>query len=144
MFIKKFYIDNEQLVIKLELEHYTGKAIIDMSYLREEGMRQTITTAELNEDLDLLIPDEVGEDFFGENPITPIMLTQLKKAIDVHIKKYGRLLQSDLGTYVAECIVIIDAYTNQILKTSFEAEKKETFQTLFNFYYNQLPEKWKI
>ena len=57
---------------------------------------------------------------------------------------HNRLLKSDLITYVAECILIIEAYTNQILKKSFETEKKETFQTLFYLYYNQLPEKWKI
>ncbi len=143
MFIKNFYIDNQQLQIKLELD-YNGKAIIDMTYLREEGFRQTITTKELDEDLDLLIPIEVGNNIFGENPIIPIMLPQLKKAIDLHLTKFGRLLQSDLGTYVAECILIIDAYTNQILNESFESKKKETFQLLFSFYYQQLPEKWKI
>ena len=144
MFRKEFYIDNQKLEIKLDLELNTGKAIINMFYL-DDRLRQTITCDELNSDLDLLIPKEVGgNDIFGENPIVPLMLSQLKNVLDNHISKYGRLLKSDLGTYVAECILIIDAYMNQLVNKPFESEKKETFQTLYDFFYVQLPEKWKI
>jgi hypothetical protein len=142
-YINEFYIDNNRLEIVLSIEEETSKPRIEMNYLKE-GLSQTINSIELDEDLNILIPKEVGEDFFGENPIIPIMLTQLKIIIDKHISQHNNLLKNDLITYVAECILIIEAYTNQILKKSFETEKKETFQTLYNFYYNQLPEKWKI
>ena len=142
-YINEFYIDNNRLEIILSIEEETSKPRIEMDYLKS-GLSQTINGSELDEDLKILIPEEVGENFLGENPIIPIMLSQLKIIIDKHISQHNRLLKSDLITYVAECILIIEAYTNQILKKSFETEKKETFQTLFYLYYNQLPEKWKI
>ena len=143
-YINEFYIDNNRLEIILSIDEKTSKPIIEMDYLKD-GLIQTIDSSELDEDLKILIPNNVGEDiFFDDNPIIPIMLKKIKIIIDIHISKHNRLLKNDLITYIAESLLIIEAYTNQILKKSFEKEKKETFDTFYNFYYNQLPEKWKI
>ena len=142
-FIRDYIIDDTEVKIELDLEKETNKVILDMSFLKE-GLKQTIITSELEEDLKILIPNEVGEDdIFEENLLYAVMLEQLKKVIDIHIEKFGRLLQNDLVTYVIEVIIIMEAYKTQVLEEDFEIEKKETFQSLFNFYYSQLPNEWK-
>lgn len=133
-------IDSQEFLISVEEHPIDKKPLIDMSYLRD-GLIQTISDQELKEDFQNLVPANVGKAMFGESPIEPKMLDQLKRVIELHIQKYNRILQSDLGTYVAESIIIIDAYYKQFLNKEFE-DKKRTFNTLFNFYYQQLPEKW--
>lgn len=143
-FVSKYNIDGCEIVIELDLDEDTGNAILKMDYI-DEMYRQTISSSELREDLDLLVPNEVGEDpLFEENLLEAVMLEQLKKVIDKHIQKYGRLLKSDLATYVMEAIIVMEAYSNQVLKESFTTKKETTFQMLNNFYLKQLPDKWKL
>lgn len=138
----KYYhtVDNKDFIISVEEHPYDKKPLINMNYLKD-GLIQTISDQERREDFEILVPEEIGKSMFGESPIEPIMMEQLKKVIEIHIQKYKRILQSDLGTYVAECIIIIETYYKQFLGREFD-EKKKTFNTLFGFYYQQLPDKW--
>jgi len=143
MFKKQLTVDNQELTIVLEVENLTGKPIIEMGYLGK-GLRQTILSEELSTDFDNLVPNFIGKSAFDDDGhVIMTMMEQLKKVIESHIKHYKRILQADLGTYVAETIVFLDAYYEQILGKSFESEKKQTFNMYFNFYFKQLPPEWK-
>jgi hypothetical protein len=142
MYQKELLIDNRKVNINLETEIGTGKPILDMAFL-QAGFRQTILSDELSADLENLNPHKFGENPFGGNEhVVMTMMEQLKKVIENHIKHYKRMLQSDLGTYVTESIVILDAYYEQVLGESFEKKKKETFHMYFNFFYKQFPPEW--
>ncbi|WP_340156446.1 hypothetical protein [uncultured Winogradskyella sp.] len=142
MYQKELLIDDRKVKINLETEIGTGKPILDMAFL-QAGFRQTISSDELSTDLENLNPHKFGENPFGGNEhVIMTMMEQLKKVIENHIKHYKRMLQSDLGTYVTESIIILDAYYEQVLGESFENKKKETFQMYFNFFYKQFPPEW--
>lgn len=142
MYQKELIIDNKKVNINLETELGTNKPYLDMSFL-QPGLRQTILSQELSEDLDNLNPKKIGESVFGnDSHISMTMMEQLKKVIQNHINHYNRMLQSDLATYVTESIIILDSYYEQILGKSFQENKKETFHMYFNFFYKQFPPEW--
>ncbi|MBE7635128.1 hypothetical protein F7642_12425 [Tenacibaculum finnmarkense genomovar ulcerans] len=141
MYYKEFTIDGQKITINLETEIGTGKPILDMSYL-QPGAQQTILSEELTNDFQKLIPESISSTEFKNNiNVEMTMMQQLKKVIESHISEYNRMLQADLGTYITETIIIIEAYYNQVLNTNFD-EKKDIFHLYFNFYYNQFPPEW--
>ena len=76
-FIRDYIIDDTEVKIELDLEKETNKVILDMSFLKE-GLKQTIITSELEEDLKILIPNEVGEDdIFEENLLYAVIILLL-------------------------------------------------------------------
>ena len=143
-YIYEFYIDDNRLEIILPLNGKNNNPQIDMGYLRD-GFILQISSLDLDRHLENLIPkEEVYSYFLDEHLIDSIMLSNLKSLIDNHIKKYGRILSAELEIYVAECILIIDVYTEKVRDKSFKDEKKKTFDMFFNLFNNQLPDDWKV
>lgn len=143
-YIYEFYIDDNRLEIILPLNGKNNNPQIDMGYLRD-GFILQISSLDLDRHLENLIPkEEVYCYFLDEHLIDSIMLSNLKSLIDNHIKKHGRISSAELEIYVAECILIIDVYTEKVRDKSFKDEKKKTFDMFFNLFNNQLPDDWKV
>ncbi|MDT0648418.1 hypothetical protein RM545_17130 [Zunongwangia sp. F260] len=144
MYQKEFPIDNKKVVIELEKNPTDNKVLLDVSYVGLNPIK--IYSQDLDTNFEDLIPSKVGRSIFGDDKehISSIMLGELKNILQKHIDKNKKLSEADLTIYVAETIIFLEAYINQILKKPFdEDEKKSQFLTYFNFYKMQIDGKYE-
>ena len=121
-FVKAYKVDDYDIIIRLK-QHDDLNILIDLNYLMP-NLSDVCLISEVVADLDILMPLS----FIGD-PIS-ILIQNLELRIKDHVKKFGRILQSDLGLYVAEAIIILEAYTNQIFHQSMAHEKKKIFHLM--------------
>lgn len=144
MYTKEFTIDNKKVVIQLEKNPTDDKVLLDLSYV---GLNpRIILSQDLDTNLEDLIPSKVGRSIFIDDKehISSTMLGELKKTLQKHIDKNKKLSEADLTIYVAETIIFLEAYIDQVLNKSFdENEKKRNFLTYFNFYKMQIEGKYE-
>lgn len=134
----KLFVDNENLTIQLNNDIQTNQPTLNMDYLGVK-ISQTIGIEELTIDLKNLTPKTFRDHYnYNDEYAFSVMYYKLEDIIELHIKKYNRLLQADLLTYVAESILIISEYQEQILKKPFNNENKKS---LFNQYYYDFQNK---
>jgi hypothetical protein len=94
--------------------------------LDELEFSHSITVAELKEDIASLMPKTLEE---PEKHIQSQFATTLKN----HVKKYGRLLDDDLVTYIDETILVMKSIDKAIGREPFdENEAKRIFNALYS------------
>jgi len=145
MYNKEFTREGIKFIIQLESDSNDGNVILDLDYV--ELQERKISSQELNDNFEILIPAKIGKStFFGDDKgyITSKMFGELKFILQKHIDRHGKLGVEDLIKYVAETIIFLEAYIKQVFNKSFDdSEKKTHFITYFNFYKMQLDGKYE-
>ena len=143
MYRKELTRENKTFTIELESDPNDANVILNLDYVGLQSRK--ISNQKLNENFDILIPEKIGKSIFGDDKehLTSKMLGELKNILQKHNNQYGKFKEEDLIIYVAETIIFLETYIDQVLNKSFDdSEKKRHFITYFKFYKMQLEGKY--
>lgn len=95
----------------------------------------TVGKKNFEDDLKLLVPKSIKEDFILE------ILKNLIPTVKAHYNKYGRVHPSDLQTYVAECVLISICIAKELGRGNVDINGK---QNIFNFFLEKVIDNLKL
>ncbi len=122
--------------LKLELEKdFRGKIVLPM-YIEfrpevKANLILYVNESDFDEDMKTLVPDSIGSDFFLS------CIEQLRKLVDAHVKRFGRILPADLEMYCTESLVVIIALGKVLHSPLNPDAEKIAFQSILTKFSNE-------
>ena len=138
----ELHVDGKRIII--ELPYFNQKFIKIDNYApfpkNDKGMGLVVTTAisDFETDIKGLIPKTLEGNPFDNS------VECLFQVVQKHIETYGRLMPSDLYTYINESILLILTISDQLLnEKSTRTDGEDYFVVLFKIIWNAFPNEMK-
>ncbi|MDN4165738.1 hypothetical protein QWY31_09505 [Cytophagales bacterium LB-30] len=135
--IKEYYASNVKFQFEVEEADINTYIIpIDMpsehfSKSHIQGELMMVPKSNFEEDMQQLIPNSIGKDFLHD------VLLCLQRTVHKHMIEFGRILASDLKTYVGESVLIVRGLSIALTNVELDIELR---QRIFVYLYKGVVE----